>query len=610
MTRQPRRGTVLLLAGVGALALATGVAGLAGMGPLSGILPQRQPAPPEPVAECEVTAVSVGGGARHLVAWVPAGTSEDRDDARYVVERRVAGADAWSWRHRSEAGTTAWTDVEPGRSEPLAVEYRVRTRSVSGALSAPVGCSGGLTLPAPSEPGCPAGAGTATGRWHTEEICGLWQVVGPGGSVRQWRAVNVRADQLAAHPLDATDVAALAEVFDTVRLTLRWDQLQPGGPQSLDPAWAIRVRGVLNALRAQGVGVVLDIAHLGGGGRGSAAFSIPSWAWDTTGIAPADRRPSTSYAAWAGPENTGLNLASYVDALHASGLLTHPAVIAVEVVNEPNPPPGSRATDAAAQQRLAEVYHELVTHIRTKDPGMMVVLGAYYGGTRHGGARVGEGFAFNHAATVLDQPNLVWTAHSYFTGVGDDDGQADDGGRGVGTWAEEHASAGCYGEPEHAARSTAWSCPPEPRDRDGARAALVRNVRGHWDYAQQAQMPFFLGEWGVGRRRYQVAEYRGWGLAEFLACDRLAALDDVDGEGTATSWAVWSFDAGNDAFGLYLARDAPTLDEPHRSYLAPNAWVDSGTFGVESRAWQGLSWTYAEPFTDPSLCATLDEPSP
>ncbi len=63
-------------------------------------------------------------------------------------------------------------------------------------------------------------------------------------------------------------------------------------------------------------------------------------------------------------------------------------------------------------------------------------------------------------------------------------------------------------------------------------------------------MPFFLGEWGVPRQRFQTINgtggYRGIDGSELYFCDAMAAWEDPNNDGNTNdriSWAVWSFDA-------------------------------------------------------------------
>jgi len=458
------------------------------------------------------------------------------------------------------------------------------------------------------------GFAAGTGRWATAEVCGIWEIINPIGQVSYWNAANIKDNSIGGtHGIDATDIANFDGTFDTVRVALRWDRLQPTNNTTLSGARVSEVKDLLDDLYAADVNVVLDIVHLSGPDKIAAAWSIPDWAWDDTSFTSnASRTKANSWVAWAGPNNDGEPLQNYIDLLETNGILTHDAVIAVEVVNEPHPL-NTDATVASGQERLAEVHDELIAHIRTHESDMMVVVGAYFGGLRHGGVKQLDGtYDFNFHGSELTHNNVVWTAHNYYTGVDDNaginDGQADDGQRDEGLWAEGADSAGCYGNTSGIAandRDTEWNCPSTPNNRTEAQAGHRNNALGHWEWAQDNDMPFFMGEWGLGRQRYQNSEYRGWDLAEYFYCDKLAAYDDIDDAGTRISWAVWSLDANTDAFGLYYARNTSEPLQSHRSYLTPGTWASTGSFGSESAGWNSDQWTHARPFTDTSYCAAL-----
>ncbi len=193
----------------------------------------------------------------------------------------------------------------------------------------------------------------------------------------------------------------------------------------LDSDRRTEVLDLLNASALAEVDVILDIVHLSGSEATTTGYAIPDWAWDTTDFtANSQRTKANSWEAWAGDDNSGANVEDYIDELSAAGILTHNAVIAVEVVNEPHPP-NTDAEVQTGQDDLAEVYSNLIDHIRTKDSEMMVIVGAFFGGLRHGGVVTNDEFNFNSADDLINQPNVVWTAHNYYTGVGDTLGDND-----------------------------------------------------------------------------------------------------------------------------------------------------------------------------------------
>jgi len=503
----------------------------------------------------------------------------------------------------------------------------------------------GMALGAPGGPACSAQGRSGAG-WHTEEICvdgeRRWEIIDNNGNARQWEAVNVRAydypnnqDLFPGSAADFDyDMDKLAERFSEVRLSLSWTLMQPNRG-ALNNAQAERVRRFLRAAHARDIGVILDVAHLGGGG----SFKVPSWAWP----AGVTRDARHSYLAWAGADNSATNLKVYLRELRAAGILDHDAVIAVEVVNEPHPNPwvAGFATAADQQRNLMIAYRNAIQEIRSVDRNKLVVLGAYHGGTRFGGSLTSDSadaangyydsqsghagyFDFNHARTELTErgvKNVVWTAHSYFTGVARgvggyvlSDGQKSNGGRPTTSgrspdpqvWAEGANSAGCYTKSEVAdtERSFDWTgqCDASFAKRSVAQEGIRLNAEGSWRYAQAASMPFFMGEWGAGRQRYLNGLYQGWLGGSKALCDKLAAFDDVLGTGGANpakvSWAVWSFNADSDGFGLYLPRAAVRINEQGINVGPAGQYLDQGVFGTgrdNSPNWNGRSWSYASP---------------
>jgi len=485
--------------------------------------------------------------------------------------------------------------VDTGVSAGTTYYYWLKASDAAQNLSSR---SGALHVQTPSQTGN-CDQTSATGNWRTAELCGVWQIIDEDGAVVHWNAVNVRGHSLVQHPLGNEDVAALKTRFDQVRLNLYWAQTQPNasGVSASNPH-IVKALEFLNRAAAHDVDVILDPVHLGG-----TDFGIPTWAYDQEGLTQASQRgPGTSFVAWAGSDGQATRVQNYLAGLRQVGILDHPAVIAVEVVNEPHPTNSVEAVGAPKQADLMDAYASLIDVIRANgNDNKLAVVGAYYGGTRHGGAQDNNGVSqhneLKNRLTDQNYKNVVWTAHSYFTGAGDDDGQKTDGGRDAGVWAEGSGSGGCYtGGNKNV--GAPWSCPDNLSNLAAVQAAHRANALGHWQYAQAADMPFFLGEWGVGRQRVQAGEYRGWEDADQLLCHKIQAYRNVDGQGTEISWAVWSFDAAADGFGLYNSRDGVNNGDTGRSYLQPNSWVDGDTFpnSADQGAWAGKAWGYASAF--------------
>lgn len=704
LLRRPAIWILVLLAGAG------GLVGVASPGA----------AAPAPASCSFAPEIRVGGvGERpvdYRIEWTPAADEDPAAVFGYVIERRLAGDDRYSWRHRADVGTTTWLDDELDADGRSVVGYRIRTRDQDRSFSPFVDCALADTQ-RPSPPrqarfivdggrlsatwqastddvavtgyrvfrdddptrnglgfdtvlaspttnrlqvmAAPAGtyrvyvmaydaagnqswrssyttvtvAGATTPYWHTADVDGRWEIINPvDGEPVIWEAVNVRGDGFDRQPLDRRDIARLADRFQYVRLVTHWDQLHPQR-SALDPVWVQRIRRFLDLVAAHNaadddasndIGIILEPAHLGGGARNN--FWIPEWAWREAGFTqPDDWTPQNSYLAWAGASNDGERIATYLDLLTDAGVLTHPTVIAVEVVNEPHPRPGLSAVSSTAQWELATVHAELIEHIQTiqSDAGAatrLVVVGAYYGGTRHGGgpgADENGGYRFNHARTWITEErrleHVVWTAHNYFHGVGDDDGLDSEGRQGRGLWGDATfdggRGAGCYTTSGAADLSRPWAC-DDPPSTAAIQAAHAANAAGHDRYAQAASMPFFMGEWGITRQRVFNGRYVGWDNAARFFCDKLGAYRDIDGDGTdvAISWAVWSFDSVIDDYGLYNPSEQYRA-ESRLAMLEPNRWSDGAannrpfpTAPPYVGSWSGSGWGYAWPFAPGSPC--------
>ncbi len=192
-------------------------------------------------------------------------------------------------------------------------------------------------------------------------------------------------------------------------------------------------------------------------------------------------------------------------------------------------------------------------------------------------------------------------------------GQKNNGARGGrwlgGRWLAENPTfdAGCYTlEPSDAFElANGWSCPNGFPNQATALVGNQNNAYWQQKYAQEADMPFFMGEWGVPRQRYKSYTennvtkwaYSGYDGSEVFFCAKFDAYEDPNGDGNTSDrihWAVWSFDARVDGFGLYMSRPDGAVG---KDFLTANQWADSGTFSATQAGWSGQSWNYAEPFS-------------
>lgn len=512
------------------------------------------------------------------------------------------------------AGTTATWWVEPTR------------HAVNGDWTA----SPSFTVP-PAEP------------WTTAVVHGRWELVRTTDPAvpAHWEAVAVRADVPAFADLDQADLARVATRFNTVRLVLHWSDVQPTRDASVADHLDREILPFLQWAAAEGIDVILDPLHLGGGAQ--AGFWIPQWAWDDAWSAPQTNNDGTAMTATAldfggatsapvqdqhHPNdslevltwNIGAtdarypapdrgqelayryleDVADWIAGKEAAGLT---GIAALELVNEPHPYRGNFYANSAT---AAEIQKAWAAGLRQVLPTKPLVVTGFYGGMLSDAAAVG---AVYQAEPVVE--NLVYTAHSYTTGVADPDQPGvdelrdhdtspEDGygdvtaskpywrGAKTGVSAESDRRTGCYGSPvTWSASGTPRPCPdtvPDPV-RAGTRDRMIRNTESQDEVAQAAGMPLFLGELGVIPYARRGGIWKGWGHAELLMCDRVTALRSLnggvdgygrpldrieapDGSFDQVSFSVWHLSTRAGGFGLY----DPTTD----------TWLDQGeTAGLD-----------------------------
>jgi len=472
------------------------------------------------------------------ISWRAATDNVEVD--RYLIYRTRTNGGVAS--KVGESSTLSFTDV--GLNPSTKYWYYIKAVDSSGNVGWRTGYHSNTTLDTPKPP-------TSSERYTTAKVGGRWEIIDTRTSnVTRWNAANVRSDKFSSRPLGAEDIQALSMVFDSMRLVIHWDQLHTG-PGQFNQQLQQQLKNVLDHAERYNVDVILDVVHLGG----DDTFWMPRWVWQQNGLTPSR---SASFAL----------LKS--DAIHQylnwimdeSGIGSHPAVVAVEVVNEPHPAGSSGAWSYEKQRDLMEVYKPMVTTIRQHRPDIIVVLGSYYGGHLFDNG-LDDGNAIEDV--FANTPNLVWTAHNYFTGIepqrrgpdydGDGipdlDGQDYRGSRGAGVWTESYDSFGCYAQnPPYVLSQCNTSLPL----RSTALQGHANNAANHDRVAQQAGMPFFMGEFGMGRLRVLNNRNIGWSGTQAYLCDKLKAYSDLklNGSNIGISWAVWAFDSQVDGgFGLY-----------------------------------------------------------
>lgn len=489
------------------------------------------------------------------ISWQAASDNVAVD--RYLVYRATTNGGVAV--KAGETSDLSFTDV--GLNPSTDYWYYMKAVDTSGNVGWRTGYHAGTTLERPS----------ASERYATAKVGGRWEIVNTNtAEVVRWNAVNVRSDQFVGNNvklLGAEDIQKLAVAFNTIRLSVHWDQLHTGAGQFNQPLQQ-QIKNVLDYAAQYDVDVILDPVHLGGKGG---HFWMPLWVWQQEGLTPSRKN---SFELLKTNE-----IHHYLDwIMDGSGLGSHPAVVAIEVVNEPHPINSKDAWRYEVQRNLMLAYKPMVATIRQHRPDVIVVLGSYYGGHLFDNG-LGDGNAI--ADVFSDTPNLVWTAHNYFTGlepqrsgpdydgdgIADQDGQAYRGTLRAGVWTESYDSSGCYAQnPPYELSQCDTSLPL----RDVAIQGHANNAANHDRVAQQAGMPFFMGEFGMGRVRVLNNNTIGWSGTQAFMCDKLKAYSDLklDGSNIGISWAVWAFDSQVDGgFGLYNSSTNQWVTETSNAFF-------------------------------------------
>jgi hypothetical protein len=174
--------------------------------------------------------------------------------------------------------------------------------------------------------------------------------------------------------------------FNTVRMVLHWDELEPERGRFDAERLATLDRAIAHA-RAAGLFVVLDTIHIYEGER-----FVPPWArtGDVVASVSADAH-------------------GYIRML-ARRYRANPAVAGYDLVSEP-------PTDPLDQNRLLRMYSGLIASARSQGDGKLLMFNASGGDTSMVGADL----------TLLgDRRDLVFTMYDYYAG-GAGDGYRDDG---------------------------------------------------------------------------------------------------------------------------------------------------------------------------------------
>ena len=436
----------------------------------------------------------------------------------------------------------------------------------------------------------------------TAQIEGRWSLVrtdSPNTPV-YWNGVNIRGDKVESRPLDQLDLDRVAERFDTVRLVAHWDDVQPTEDTDVANYLDEVLLPIIQYADQAEVDVVLDPLHLGGG----TGFWIPEWAWQHM-WGDGTRHPDDTFEvlSWRHPDS-GKTLGErylaavlrWVNKHEAAG--TFDNVVAFELVNEPHPPDSGAYANT---DLVAELQAEWVQALRAIDADKPLVLTGYFGGNLANGPQVRATFV--HADGTSRWANLIWTAHNYFSGVpfpdehaydADEDGFGDVDakpawrrGSRTGVRVSPFDIRLCYGQTSGPDGTGPYTCrETTSAERRVIRQRLIANVEAQDGVAQGANMPLFVGEFGVSRYAERHGKWYGTRGSQHMLCDHLIAyrslhnpdedaISDPDGRFDSVSWSVWNLDSRDDARGIYDAGENKWHDSPTPDGLAEpfnNTW--------------------------------------
>jgi endoglycosylceramidase len=251
-------------------------------------------------------------------------------------------------------------------------------------------------------------------------VVAVW---GPGAG-RSWDRSHYRA--IARHG------------FNSVRLVLAWDELEPERGRFADARLATLDRAIADA-GAAGLHVVLDMVHLAGPGG---MRSVPRWAQvgDSVATVEASALPYVRNLA-----------ARYAD---------DPVVAAYDPVNEPHRWP-------IDQNAVLRMYDRIIAAIRQVAPRKIVFVEPSYGDSS-----LGPGCA--DLANLTYRRDIVVSIHDYFAG-GDHAGFGE----------------GCRQAGRYAYDGRTGYEPPAP-------AELRAHLRAYLDVLAPAGLPLEVGEFGMG----------------------------------------------------------------------------------------------------------------
>jgi len=374
-------------------------------------------------------------------------------------------------------------------------------------------------------------------KFQVAQSGGQWAIVDQFGAPAVWNGINVRRGDGASFTNSLADVVAIeAQGFDTIRLVMAWNRFEQAEGVFDHSSFAAVDLAISRAANA-GIDVVLDPIHITDDGT----WGMPSWAWQQSNDGFVDSRVMLDVLR----ENS----AGYLQYV-AQRYRNAPNVVALDLLNEPREPlPGDLA---ARNVQLMSLYHDMIAQVRDIDPDKPLVLQPFYGST----PVTAQQLAGVRNATVADPTpvtaefdNLVWSFHDYyagFEGSASDDGYSRSGYPLDGTAADgtllrsdDYELTSCY-----PSGPSATNCTNLASRELLLRPSMLRHINRHFDAAQAAEMPLYIGEFGVP---HPGGGRPGWaGGAEMLA-DKVLLYDQL---GIGRSVWAWRDDV-DETFGLF-----------------------------------------------------------
>jgi len=321
------------------------------------------------------------------------------------------------------------------------------------------------------------------------------------GNPNVLNGINVRSPIKASNTLRYTQsqLSTIASKgFDHIRVPLDWYMFEVAdGVYDSDKLAALDL--LIETAEAVGLDVILDPIHLKSD-ESANFWGVPAWAWG--GVNPDRTKVFDELKDHALPY-LKMMTERYCDT---------PAVIAIDLVNEPREP--NRGSLSARNQELIAMYAAWLDELRLIDSNKPFLLEPFYGGTSITG---------NILSSLSQYENLIWSMHDYYAGEGSpENGYSNGGYASVSPRTESWNSSGVYPN----------------NNRVSAREGMSSHISVHRNAAASAGLPTHIGEYGIPI---------GWNGRTQFHCDKTLIYNNLAIPRTA--W-VWNQDIDG-GFGMW-----------------------------------------------------------